>query len=462
MAANVTFNGRVYDLSSVAQAMEHANATSAFITDMANTVNVLRTQMNQPPVQPQPQQQQLVAALQTAFQSPPFQIPRNEALSTPGNDVLHEDHPPAAGFKDVKVSPPAPFNGRPGDAKPFLQRFEAYIHMRANALRLTKTRIIVIANLMQEHPPTREWVTAVTTAITGNQGTSPFYFDNWDNFKAAFIKQFGITDEGDHYQNLLFKMQQGNTQWETFFIHFEKVRNEAKFSKDQAFFFLKRATNKQLLKDIMSVHPSPKTYDAFCEIALAKTQDARANSRLMSTLNPASVSRFGQQSSRPAADHTLVSQGGNMMDVDAIKHKKKGKGKPQSKPQPKPNPRPSQAPHPAAAAYRIPTGNSGFSRPPVPRGVCFRCRQPGHMAINCRTPIKEISHDHVNFLMEVGVRSYEEPTIPIGEDQEVQEEDQEEEEDNDEDDFITTSINQVQAPLIDFGSEEQNADNQDF
>jgi hypothetical protein len=301
--------------------------------------------------------------------------------------------------------------------------------------------------MIQSNLSSKQWATSVMKEVTNYNGASPFYFDIWADFKKEFLKQFGIYDEAGHYQRVLFNIKQGTTNWEAFYIEFERAREEAGYTKDNAFHLLKMATNRALYNKVMDTYPSPKTYDDFCRVAADKTQDARDAYRIYQP-----VQRMPHAGHHKVPDHLPVSQGGSMMDIDRLHHgnknkKKDAKGK--GKPQPKAtssarNP----TPQPFMGRINVPIGGGLTDRRTVPRGVCFRCLKPGHFAAKCSESISNIAPEHINNLLSLAIESYE---VPIGlAEEDTPQEDYNETEEEDEEEDPPHQINQVSDNLIDF------------
>jgi len=284
--AAFTYNGRVVDMANpqdIAQVFTTLNQTIQTLQGQVQ-MGMTRDQMNAL-IQTMPQRTQAITA------------PVNEAKSTPTNQVLHEDNPPPRGSIDNKCKLPEPFSGKRHEAEDFIKKFEAYITLRPNAMRLTRTRILVFCPLLQVEPA-KTWGNHVLKAITDKDGNSNFYYDNWAQFKATFFKNFGLINKQEHAMNRFQRFEQGNTGWETFFISFDQLRQDAGLSKDQAYWRLKKATNRALRHVLMIAETRPQNYDDWVTKAAERTRTQREikdfeNQR---SFDPASMHQSSRQS----------------------------------------------------------------------------------------------------------------------------------------------------------------------
>ena len=141
-------------------------------------------------------------------------------------DTPYEEHQVPAGMKDVKsIKDARPFTGERSDAKPFLTRLKAYFQARPNAMKFTKNRILYTVDLMGARKR-RIWSSMVRKAIA-EQLDNEYYFNNWDEFQAAFIKMFGLTNETQPYLARLFAYKMGKDKdLKDFVAYFEHLRSE--------------------------------------------------------------------------------------------------------------------------------------------------------------------------------------------------------------------------------------------
>jgi len=366
-----------------------------------------------------------INALQQA-QTTQFVAPRNLALSTATHNHYHHDNPPAPGHKDIKTDLPDPFSGNRQDAEKFVQDWNGYFDMNQNKFRLSKSRIMVFCKRLKVEP-SKTWAASVEKAINENDGAAGDYYDEWDNFKDAFLRKFGIINKQAYAMNRFVRLQQGPVVWETFFTEFDRLRKDAQMQKDQAFYQLQKATNPSLRNTLMNSENPPDTYDAWVTAAARRTQQTR-QARDFNNTYVLTTNTLHRPAHNTRSSHDLPP--GDPMDIDVFRTKKT-KGKTPAK---KPNKPKAQAPpQPSRPKPSIPTGSSGiptsYRHPPTPRGVCFRCQKPGHMAVHCREPLEKLGRQRINQLLEVACSIND---IPLDEEEdESQEEDTPTQEDDD-------------------------------
>ena len=181
-------------------------------------------------------QQIVVRALQQAQQPvapAPFDpgvntiLTAHARLADPNTpDVINEDNPPPPGAPNIKgTKPPLAFLGTKEDARPFVDRVDAWFMLVPTTYRLTKSRILATCSLILTHPAD-SWAIMVSNTIACQQDTG-YYYDNWEEFKEDFIRSFSITNEHEEARMQLVRITQGTMELSTFTAEFLRLKERS-------------------------------------------------------------------------------------------------------------------------------------------------------------------------------------------------------------------------------------------
>ena len=371
------------------------------------------------------------------------------------NQKLH-DNPPPTGARDIKGAKyPAPFTGQKSDARPFIRRLEAFWSLTPKASRLSRTRNLIACQLINTEPAS-SWASAVTESITLFKDDQYYYYD-WDSFKEAFIKSFGVPNEQAYAMNTLTNRTQGYSEIIPFITDFERLQKEAGLSDDAALFFFKKNLNLRLFNEVSKVRPEPinlkdwKREAIACDRTHQTAQDFRYNQRNDRFSAKTSSKPFSSFTFRPTptphVPHGALlssTQDPNAMMVDALSHKrKKGKGKDKKPPS---KPKPVRAPLPAPKRPAPPPpypGRAGQSKFVMADARCHRCGLKGHFMRDCVTKMNELSEEHIRQLAEFALqRDITEDELEEG----SQQGSNDEEEDTEVDDNTTNAETETEIP----------------
>jgi len=134
---------------------EEINVSSPTAQDIANRLFSIAARVKELSQDTNMETEQLMILLRAILPSrpptPPVFSPgvnviltaRARTIDPQAPDVLNEDHPPSPGDIDVKgTEDPLPFDGSPSDARPFIERVEAWFALLPYSYRLTRTWII--------------------------------------------------------------------------------------------------------------------------------------------------------------------------------------------------------------------------------------------------------------------------------------------------------------------------------
>ena len=387
------FQGQDYELNDPVRLQALLGAMGGVIANQAQTITNI--QAGAPVQLTQGQLTNMVGGI-LAGQAQPHAIQAIDPVLTRRNnqDTPYEEHQVPAGMKDVKsIKDARPFTGERSDAKPFLTRLKAYFQARPNAMKFTKNRILYTVDLMGARK-CRIWSSMVRKAIA-EQLDNEYYFNNWDEFQAAFIKMFGLTNETQPYLARLFAYKMGKDKdLKDFVAYFEHLRSESKLPKDQAFFHLKRATREDLRSALFMRKPPPANYDEWME-SLEEIQTQNNDLQEFEGFNALGTKSRGSSyhPSYKKQGHRQPSVDPDAMQVDAI-NMKKGKRpmKKSSKPSRKDSSKSSRLPPHPTSKKPVDKPRASGSKTDF---KCFACDKPGHYSRNCTTRKKEIPIEYI-------------------------------------------------------------------
>jgi hypothetical protein len=169
---------------------------------------------------------------------------RVQALNPAAPAIPNEDNPPTPGAPNIKsTKPPLSFSGNKEDARPFLDRVDAWFVLVPDTYRLTRSRILATCGLITSKPADA-WAIAVLNSITRNKDT-PYYYDSWVDFKEEFLKNFGIANEQEEALNKIMRITQGTTDLSVFTAEFQRLRGLSRISDDTAVREYRRALDRK-------------------------------------------------------------------------------------------------------------------------------------------------------------------------------------------------------------------------
>jgi hypothetical protein len=268
--------------------------------EMINEINSLRTELttlqnSQTGMSATQVQTLLTAAIRAAQPTgtPPQPTVHLPVVFNPGDNTIltarariinpnapaipNEDNTPTPGAPNIKsTKPPTPFLGNKEDARPFLDRVDAWFALIPETYRLTRSRILATCGLISSRPADA-WAVAVLNSITRNEDT-PYYYDSWVDFKEEFLRNFGIANEQEEALNKIMRITQGTADLSVFTAEFQRLKGLSKIPDDTAVREYRRALDRKTFYQVSMLIPAPTTLKGWIDSAHERnrvTQDAR-------------------------------------------------------------------------------------------------------------------------------------------------------------------------------------------
>ena len=403
------------------------------MNQQANTIAQLQQQLNNvqapPPVQntviSTAQFQQLLNQLPQAPAQPaqPAQgqagagAGQAQAAAAPNNTITgipFEDNPPLQGVEDAKRPPePIPFNGTREDARPFLDRMEAYFSLVPHITRLTRTRIVYTCTFVQSEPAIH-WAQQTSKDVR-NMTAGDYYTDHWDTFKTRFLQNFGIVNEAEHATNRLDAFTQGNASFKSWILEFKRLQKLAGIPDQYVTLTFKKNIRRVFFNKMMSHEPVPTTLPDMIRVCtdIENAWDQQEQFRRTIRREP---NDYRYQPAYYTRRQELPQ--GEPMDIDALLHEKdeeinefrqssmrrKGKDKESKKSKKNGGKKKKDVSRASSKKSKTPIPSTSNTRPSTSKIrndtnnmanlACHRCGQKGHFIRDCTTDPSKIRQRH--------------------------------------------------------------------
>ncbi|KAF5324415.1 hypothetical protein D9619_011182 [Psilocybe cf. subviscida] len=279
----------------------------------------------------------------------------------------------------VKVAPPEPFDGSMSKAESFLSQCLLYFYGRGITSDFNK---VICALSFMKAGNADKW------ARMKIQQLDPNFCEevSWEVFVSEFRATFGDPNPGATARHKMNQLKQGTSTADQYVADFRLLVQDTGFNDAALVEKFQNGLNSSLVDRIYNLPQMPSTLEGWISWALRLDRQWRQRESTKRT----SVNPFSKQSLTP-----------------------------QSPAKPSSHPSPSVAsPPPASQSTNAQQKSSDVVPMEVDSGwksvrplVCFKCRKPGHKAVNCRstTNINAMDHEEIkNHFREIILKEEEE------------------------------------------------------
>ena len=301
------------------------------------------------------QLQQQIAALQELVQT----LQQREPAG-PSQPLVASDAPVTSRqFKGLKMAPPDIFDGSTAKTEAFLSQLALFIHGKRHELYDDSDKVILALSYMKGGTA-GSWAQGKVKAF-GKTGVTP----SWEDFMTEIREVFGDADPMGTAKFRMDQLSQGAMTCDEYVAKFRELVDDTGYNDAALVDKFEQGLNPGLVDKIYSLPEMPATLKDW--IAWAGKLDRQWRHRQV---------RKKAQSTVATARPTPSSKAGPVSRV--MNHH------PPSQPV-----RPFQTSPPVASPRADPSAmevDAGWKRvrPPL---VCFKCRRPGHKAVDCRATV---------------------------------------------------------------------------
>jgi len=181
--------------------------------------------------------------------------------------------PPPAPTNNYKPTPPWTYDGDPNHVKACVQEHKVYFALA----KITDEQQKILVTLSNVHRGLKDWATIWSNAIwnqilirnnkritaTALQATilatviPPFWFNDFNEFSAVMIKQFGLLNAEEEAIEAIHLLEQGNMTCEEYATIFQTYAIWSGYNKLGCLYEFKWGLNKQLQMKLETTDPAP-------------------------------------------------------------------------------------------------------------------------------------------------------------------------------------------------------------
>ena len=300
--------------------------------------------------------QDLVMALQQS-QQPPASAPPPPSVPASSQQ-----------FKGLKVAPPDVFNGAMDKSEGFISQLQLFFHGKRHELQDDSDKVILALSYMKGGTA-GSWAQD-KVRIFSQTGVTP----SWDEFLTEFKSIFGDPDPASSARYKMNHLKQGAMTCDEYVSAFRALVNDSQLNDTALVEKFENGLNSGLVDKIYNLPEMPVTLKGW--MTWACKLDRQWRKRTGNRLNRSAVPTVSERLTKPSSATPKSNQDMGM-----------GVGLSQSTAQASlSRPSPPVAPRvPVSGPVPMEVDSSWKRvRPPL---VCFKCRKPGHKAVDCRSRV---------------------------------------------------------------------------